>query len=92
MKLTAILAPAGMLKASALLRCRQQHTCEGLDEDLHASTQPEDQVKGGLLLDVVVCQSATVLELLAGKDETLLVGRDPAWSRVSSWRSWPAQA
>ena len=29
-----------------------------------------------LLLNVVVGQSATVLELLPGKDETLLVGRD----------------
>ena len=29
-----------------------------------------------LLLDVVVTQGAAVLELLAGKDEALLVGRD----------------
>ena len=29
-----------------------------------------------LLLDVVVGQSPTVLELLAGKDQALLVGRD----------------
>ena len=33
-------------------------------------------MESGLLLDVVVAQSATVLELLAGKDESLLVGRD----------------
>ena len=44
--------------------------------DLHASTQAEHQVKGGLLLDVVVSQSAAVLELLAGKDQALLVRRD----------------
>ena len=30
-----------------------------------------------LLLDVVVAEGATVLQLLAGEDETLLVGRDP---------------
>jgi hypothetical protein len=33
-------------------------------------------VEGGLLLDVVVGQGAAVFELLAGKDEALLVGRD----------------
>lgn len=37
---------------------------------------PEDQVKSGLLLDIVVAQGATILELLAGKDEALLVWRD----------------
>jgi hypothetical protein len=33
-------------------------------------------MKGGLLLDVVVRQSATVLELLASEDQALLVRRD----------------
>uniref|UniRef100_A0A224ZAW2 Ubiquitin/40s ribosomal protein s27a fusion n=1 Tax=Rhipicephalus zambeziensis TaxID=60191 RepID=A0A224ZAW2_9ACAR len=33
-------------------------------------------MKGGLLLDVVVGQCAAVLELLSGKDETLLIWRD----------------
>jgi len=33
-------------------------------------------VKGRLLLDVVVGKSATVLELLTGKDQTLLIWRD----------------
>lgn len=36
-----------------------------LDKDLHASAQAQDQVQGRLLLDVVVRQSATVLQLLA---------------------------
>jgi len=45
-------------------------------EDLHATTQTEDQMEGGLLLDVVVGQSTTILQLLASKDETLLIGRD----------------
>jgi hypothetical protein len=33
-------------------------------------------VKGGLLLDVVVGEGAAVFELLAGEDQTLLVGGD----------------
>jgi hypothetical protein len=49
---------------------------EGLHEDLHATTESEDQVEGGLLLDVVVRKSATILELLASKDESLLIGRN----------------
>jgi hypothetical protein len=40
---------------------------EGLDEDLHAFPETQHQVKGGLLLDVVVSKSTTILELLAGK-------------------------
>jgi len=47
-----------------------------LDENLHATTEPEHQVEGGLLLDVVVSQGAAILELLASEDETLLVRRD----------------
>ena len=47
-----------------------------LDKDLHAAAQAKDEVEGRLLLDVVVREGAAVLELLAGKDEALLVGRD----------------
>ena len=49
---------------------------EGLDKDLHAATQPQHQVEGGLLLDVVVCQGAPILKLLASKDQPLLVRRN----------------
>ncbi|OAL03126.1 hypothetical protein IQ06DRAFT_292350 [Phaeosphaeriaceae sp. SRC1lsM3a] len=38
-----------------------------------ATTETEDQVESGLLLDVVVGKGAAILELLAGEDETLLV-------------------
>merc|ERR1711953_1302947 len=38
---------------------------QGLDENLHASSQSEHKMEGGLLLDVVVRKSATILELLA---------------------------
>jgi hypothetical protein len=47
---------------------------EGLDKDLHAPAQSQDEVERRLLLDVVVGQGALVLELLARKDEALLVG------------------
>lgn len=40
---------------------------------LATTTQAEHEVKGGLLLDVVVRKSTSVLELLAGEDQTLLV-------------------
>jgi len=33
---------------------------QGLDEDLHAAAQTEDQVKGGFFLDVVVRKGAAV--------------------------------
>jgi len=49
---------------------------EGLDEDLHATTETKYEVEGGLLLDVVVGEGASVLELLPGEDETLLIGGD----------------
>ena len=48
----------------------------GLDLD-HAettTTESEDQMEGGLLLDVIVGESAAILELLAGEDQTLLIG------------------
>jgi hypothetical protein len=48
-----------------------------LDEDLHgAAAQPQHEVEGRLLLNVVVGQRAPVLQLLAGEDQALLVRRD----------------
>ena len=43
---------------------------------LGTTTQAQDQVQGALLLDVVVGKGAAVLELLASKDQALLVRRD----------------
>ena len=40
---------------------------------LATTTQAEHEVKGGLLLDVVVREGAAILELLAGEDQALLV-------------------
>ena len=47
-----------------------------LDEDLQSTAQAEHEMQRGFLLDVVVGQGATVLKLLAGEDQALLVGRD----------------
>ena len=40
---------------------------------LLATTETEDQMQGGLLLDVVVREGAAILELFAGKDQPLLI-------------------
>ncbi|KFU89570.1 hypothetical protein M959_10157, partial [Chaetura pelagica] len=47
---------------------------QSFHEDLHASPQTQHQVQGGFLLDVVVRQGAPVFQLLASKDQPLLVG------------------
>ena len=48
-------------------------TGERFHEDLHTTTKAQDQVESRLLLDVVIGKSATVLELLSGEDQSLLV-------------------
>ena len=50
---------------------------QGLDEDLHASPESEHKMEGALLLDVVVGESSSVLQLLASEDQPLLVRGDP---------------
>jgi hypothetical protein len=49
---------------------------EDLDKDLHTTGDKEDEGESGFLLDIVVGEGAAVLELLSGKDETLLIGGD----------------
>ena len=51
-------------------------TSEGLDEDLHTTSESKDEMEGGLFLDVVVGEGSTVFELLTGEDESLLVWWD----------------
>merc|ERR1712243_249012 len=46
---------------------------QGLDKNLHATTQTKDQMKGGLLLDIVVRQGPAILKLLTSKDQPLLI-------------------
>ena len=38
---------------------------QGLDENLHTSAKAKDEVKGRLLLDVVIQESSTIFKLLA---------------------------
>lgn len=38
-----------------------------------SSTQTQDQVQGGFLLNIVVRKSTSVFQLLAGEDQTLLI-------------------
>merc|ERR1712015_146848 len=49
---------------------------QGLDEDLHTSSQSEHKMEGALLLDVVVGESPSVLQLLASEDQPLLIWGD----------------
>merc|ERR1719232_1018692 len=44
---------------------------QGLDEDLHSSSQPQDQVKSGLFLNIIVAQGSAIFQLFAGEDQTL---------------------
>merc|ERR1711884_886233 len=46
---------------------------QGLDKDLHTTPQPQNKMKGRLLLDVVVRKSSSILQLLSSKDQPLLV-------------------
>ena len=51
-------------------------TREGLDKDLHASAETKNQVKRGLLLNVVISKSTSVLKLFSGEDQALLIRGD----------------
>ena len=44
--------------------------------DLATTTQTEHEVERGLLLNVVIRKSATVLELLSSENQTLLIWGD----------------
>jgi hypothetical protein len=41
-----------------------------------SSTKTQDKVQGAFLLNVVIAEGATILELLASEDQTLLIWRD----------------
>jgi len=51
-------------------------SCQGFDEDLHTTSESEDEMKSGLLLDVVIGESSSIFELLSSEDESLLIWRD----------------
>jgi len=49
---------------------------EGLDEDLHTTSESEDKMECRFLLDVVIGESTAILKLLTGEDKSLLIGWD----------------
>merc|ERR1712244_18012 len=49
---------------------------EGLDKDLHTSTETENKMESTLLLDVIVREGSSIFQLFAGKDQPLLVWGD----------------
>jgi len=51
-------------------------TSEGLDEDLHTTSESKNEMEGGLLLDVVVRKGSAILKLFTGEDESLLIWWD----------------
>eukprot|EP00168_Porphyra_purpurea_P021874 TRINITY_DN9_c0_g1_i5.p1 TRINITY_DN9_c0_g1~~TRINITY_DN9_c0_g1_i5.p1 ORF type:complete len:162 (+),score=5.59 TRINITY_DN9_c0_g1_i5:382-867(+) len=53
-----------------------------LDKNLHPAAQAQHQMQRRLLLDVVVRQRPPILQLLARKDEALLVGGIPSLSWI----------
>merc|ERR1711981_399831 len=43
-------------------------TSESLDEDLHSTSESEDEMESGLLLDVVVGKGSAIFKLLSSED------------------------
>ena len=46
---------------------------EGLDEDLHTTSQTQHKMESGFFLDVVIAESTAIFQLLTSKDQTLLI-------------------
>jgi hypothetical protein len=61
------------VKRSVTNKNSKRLTGQRLHEDLHTTAKAEDQVERRFLLNIVVGQGTTVLELLASEDEALLV-------------------
>jgi len=73
-----VLAAVLLLAVGAVANDGGHPVTAAVDRTLGLSTtaEAEHKVEGGLLLNVVVGEGAAVLELLAGEDEALLVGRN----------------
>ena len=57
---------------------RNRFSGQRFDEDLHrSSSQPQHQVQGGLLLNVVIAQRSSILQLLSSEDQSLLLRWNP---------------
>merc|ERR1712227_538214 len=44
-----------------------------LDEDLHTSSQSENQMQGTFLLDIVIREGSSIFQLLSSEDQSLLI-------------------
>ena len=62
---------------------RDGFASQGFDKDLHTTTETQDQVEGRFFLNVVVRESASILQLLASKDKPLLIW----WDTCISFKS-----
>jgi len=49
---------------------------QSFNKDLHSTSKSQDQVKGWLLLDIVVSQGSSVFKLFSSEDKSLLIGRN----------------
>merc|ERR1712227_610076 len=49
---------------------------EGLDKDLHTSSQSKHKMKSTLFLDVVVGEGSSIFQLLSSEDQSLLIWWD----------------
>merc|ERR1711868_237543 len=49
---------------------------EGLDKDLHTSSQSENQMQGTFLLNVVIGEGSSIFQLLSSEDQSLLIWWD----------------
>merc|ERR1719183_374669 len=52
---------------------RDRFAGQSFDEDLHTTTEAENQMQSTFFLNVVIGKSTTILQLLASEDQTLLV-------------------
>lgn len=70
-----VLPVSVLTTATVSIRSEATRTIQQLT-DLHATTETENQMQGGFLLDVVIGKGTAILQLLASEDQALLVGGD----------------
>ena len=64
------------IELTKLLEAKQQLQRIGNKKEGGGKPEAEDKMQSGLFLNVVVRESATIFKLLAGEDQSLLVGRN----------------
>merc|ERR1712115_206975 len=51
-------------------------TSQGLDKDLHTSSQSQNKMESAFLLDIVIGEGSSIFQLLSSKDQSLLIWRN----------------